>query len=149
VLNHGLRLTVYLTLVIAFALWIVHRAMDWALARWGARLQLEGRADPAALPIAVAIFSLFFLLATPLTNSIVRQAEAEADAFGLDASQEPNGFAMAAMRLSTYRKLNPGPLEEILFYDHPSGYQRVHGSMIWLKEHPDNPTAKAQPAASN
>jgi len=153
VLNHGLRLTVYLTLVIAFALWIVHRAMDWALARWGARLGLEGRADPAALPIAVAIFSLFFLLATPLTNSIVRQAEAEADAFGLDASQEPNGFAMAAMRLSTYRKLNPGPLEEILFYDHPSGYQRVHGSMIWLKEHPDNPTAKAQPpttpAASN
>ena len=148
VLNHGLRLTVYLTLVIAFALWIVHRAMDWALARWGARLQLEGRADPAALPIAVAIFSLFFLLATPLTNSIVRQAEAEADAFGLDASQEPNGFAMAAMRLSTYRKLNPGPLEEILFYDHPSGYQRVHGSMIWLKEHPDNPTAKAQPPAT-
>ncbi len=35
VLNHGLRLTVYLTLVIAFALWVVHRTMDWALARWG------------------------------------------------------------------------------------------------------------------
>ena len=136
VLNHGLRLTVYLTLVIAFALWVVHRTMDWALARWGARFQLEGRTDPAALPLAVAIFSLFFLLATPLTNSLVRQAEAEADAFGLNAAGEPHGFAMAAMRLSTYRKLKPGALEEIVFYDHPSGYERVHGSMIWLKEHP-------------
>ena len=143
VLNHGLRLTVYLSLVIAFALWVVHRTMDWALARWGARFGLEGRTDPAALPLAVAIFSLFFLLATPLTNSIVRQAEAEADAFGLNAAQEPHGFAMAAMRLSTYRKLAPSPLEEIVFYDHPSGYDRVHGSMVWLKEHPQNVPASA------
>jgi len=143
VLTHGLRLTVYLSLVIAFALWVVHRTMDWALARWGARFGLEGRTDPAALPLAVAIFSLFFLLATPLNNSIVRQAEAEADAFGLNAAQEPHGFAMAAMRLSTYRKLAPSPLEEIIFYDHPSGYDRVRGSMIWLKEHPQNVPASA------
>jgi len=148
VLNHGLRLIVYLTLVITFALWIVHRAMDAALARWGARLKLEGRSDPAALPLALAIFSIVLLLLTPLTNSIVRQAEAEADAFGLDAAGEPNGFAMAAMRLSTYRKLRPGPLEEIVFYDHPSGYDRVHRAMTWLKEHPDNVPAKDSPAAS-
>jgi STE24 endopeptidase len=144
VLNHGLRLTVYLTLVIAFGLWVVHRTMNWALARWGSRLRLEGRTDPAALPLALAIFSLFFLLATPLTNSIVRQAEAEADAFGLNAAGEPQGFAMAAMRLSTYRKLRPGPLEEIVFYDHPSGYDRVRRSMIWLKEH--QPAAAAAPS---
>jgi len=144
VLNHALRLTVYLSLVIAVGFWFVHRVLAWALARWGTRLGLEGRTDPAALPLAIAVFSLFFLLATPLTNSIIRQAEAEADAFGLDAAQEPNGFAMAAMRLSTYRKLVPGTLEEILFYDHPSGYQRVHASMIWLKEHPDNATANGR-----
>jgi len=146
VLNHAFRLTVYLSLVIAFAFWFVHRTMNAALARWGERLGLEGRTDPAALPLAVVIFSFFFLLATPLTNSITRQAEAEADAFGLDAAAEPNGFAMAAMRLSTYRKLRPGPLEEIVFYDHPSGYDRVHGSMIWLKEHPSTPVAGTAPA---
>jgi Zn-dependent protease with chaperone function len=146
VLNHGLRLTVYLTLVIAFALWVVHRTMDWTLARWATRLRLEGRTDPAALPLALVIFSLFFLLATPLTNSIVRQAEAEADAFGLNAAEEPHGFAMAAMRLSTYRKLRPGPLEEIVFYDHPSGYDRVHRSMTWFKEHQSNPMPAAAPS---
>ena len=146
VLNHAMRLGIYLGLVLLLAFFVVHKALDRALARWGGRFGLEGRADPAALPLAVAIFSLFFLLATPLTNSIVRQAETEADAFGLDAAQEPNGFAMAAMRLSTYRKLRPGALEEVLFYDHPSGYQRVRRSMIWLKEHPGNATANAPPA---
>jgi STE24 endopeptidase len=73
----------------------------------------------------------------------VHQAEAEADAFGLNAAREPNGFAMSAMRLSTYRKLRPGPLEEVIFYDHPSGYTRVHNAMLWLAENQDNPTANA------
>ena len=136
VLNHGLRLIIYMTLILGLGFWVVHRLFDRALVRWGPRFGLEDRADPAALPLAMAILSLFFFFATPLTNSVVRQAEAEADAFGLNAAQEPNGFAMAAMRLSTYRKIKPGALEEIIFYDHPSGYARVHRSMIWLKEHP-------------
>lgn len=143
VLNHSLRLVVYLTLVLALGLYVVHRVFDRLLLRWGPRLGLEGRGDPAALPLAVAILSLFFFVATPVTNSITRQAEAEADAYGLNSAREPNGFAMAAMRLSTYRKIKPGPIEEILFYDHPSGYARVHGSMLWLKENPTNPTANA------
>ncbi len=143
VLNHGLRLTVYLGLVIVLGFWVVNRLFDASLARWGRRWGLRDRTDPAALPLAVAILSLFFFVATPLLNSIIRQAEAEADAFGLDAAREPNGFAMAAMRLSTYRKIKPGALEEILFYDHPSGWQRVHASMVWLKENQDNATANA------
>jgi STE24 endopeptidase len=143
VLNHGLRLTIYLSLVTALGLFFVHRLLDWMLARWGARLKLEGRDDPAALPLAVIAFSIFMFFATPLNNSIVRQAEAEADAFGLNAAREPNGFAMSAMRLSTYRKIRPGPLEEVIFYDHPSGYTRVHNAMLWLAENQDNPTANA------
>ncbi len=143
VLNHVLRLPIYFTLVIGLGLFCVHRVLDWSLARWGGRLKLEGRDDPAALPLAVIILSTFFFLMTPLMNSITRQAEAEADAFGLNAAREPNGFAMSAMRLSTYRKLRPGPLEEIVFYDHPSGYTRVHNSMLWLAENQDNPTANA------
>jgi STE24 endopeptidase len=145
VLSHGLRGTIYVTLVLVFGFWFTHRLLDLALLRWGYELGLEGRDDPAALPLAAAILSLFFFLATPLTNSIVRQMEAEADAYGLNAAREPNGFAMAAMRLSTYRKIHPGALEETVFYDHPSGYARVHGSMIWLKENQDNPTANAMP----
>lgn len=143
VLNHGLRLVIYLSLLLTFGYWVIHCTFDRLHARWGARLGLEGRTDPAAFPLAFAILTLYFFVMTPVTNSIIRQAEAEADAYGINSAQEPHGFAMAAMRLSTYRKIHPGPLEEIFFYDHPSGYARVHRSMTWLKEHQDNKTANA------
>lgn len=143
VLHHGLRLTVYFTLVFALGFWLVARALDGILAHVGPRLGLGDRSDPASLPLAVAIFSLYLCVLTPLQNSIVRQAEAEADAFGLNAAREPHGFALVAMRLSTYRKIHPGPLEEIVFYDHPSGYTRVRAAMTWFKENQDNPTAQA------
>jgi STE24 endopeptidase len=136
VLNHALRITIYLTFVYGVALALLHLAMDRALARWGERLKLGDRADPAALPLAIAILSVFSLIGTPVLNGIIRQAESEADAYGLNAAREPYGFAMSAMRLSAYRKISPGPIEEILFYDHPSGYDRVRRSMTWLKENP-------------
>ena len=139
VLNHLFKLTVYLTLLYGIAFAAVHVGLERALARWGKRLGLRGRADPAALPLLVAIFSIVWFVLTPLINTVVRTTEAEADAFGLNAAREPQGFAMASMRLSTYRKLSPGAVEEFLFYDHPSGYDRVHQSMIWLKE--NTPTA--------
>jgi STE24 endopeptidase len=134
VLNHQYVLTVYLGLLYGVAFALVSVALEYTLARWGARLGLRSRADPAGLPLLFAIFSIVWFLLTPFANTIIRTAEAEADAFGLNASREPQGFAMSAMRLSTYRKLTPGPVEEFIFYDHPSGYDRVRRSMIWLKE---------------
>jgi STE24 endopeptidase len=134
VLGHPLRLTIYFTLVLGVAFWIAHLAFDRTLGRWGPRLGLRDRADPAALPLVAAILSTILFVATPLLNGIVRQAENEADAFGLNAAREPYGFASVSMRLATYRKIAPGPIEELLFFDHPSGYERVHRSMVWLKE---------------
>ena len=134
VLNHVWKGPILLTLIIGAALWLLNISMDRALARWGSRLKLSDRADPAALPLALALLSVIFYVLGPIQNLVVRSYEAEADAFGLNASREPYGWAMSAMRLSTYRKISPGKIEEFLFYDHPSGYQRVRGGMIWLKE---------------
>jgi STE24 endopeptidase len=134
VLNHVVEQTVYLTLVLTLAFFLLSRALDGAIGRWGPRWGITDRGDPAGLPLAVGILAIVMTLMTPVVSTIVRQGEAEADAFGINAAREPHGFATAAMRLSTYRKLKPGPLEEILFYDHPSGYDRVHRSMSWLAE---------------
>ena len=134
VLNHEWKGTIFLAMILGLGFALLNISMDRALARWGARLKLADRADPAALPLAVLLLSVILFLLGPLQNSITRSYEAEADAFGLNASREPHGWAMSAMRLSTYRKIRPGKLEEFLFYDHPSGYERVHAAMIWLKE---------------
>jgi len=140
VLNHGYVLSVYLTVLYGIALWAVHVTVDRALSRWGPGLGLRDRADPAALPLLLGIFAIALFLLTPLANTIVRTTETEADAFGLNAAREPEGFAMVSMRLSTYRKLRPGPVEEFVFYDHPSGYERVRRAMVWRKENTPAPT---------
>jgi len=134
VLNHSLRLVIYFSLLLTFGFLFVHVTFDALVKRYGERWGVSDRGDPAGLPLAMALLVFFMTLMTPVSNSIGRQAEAEADAYGLAVAGEPNGFATAAMRLSTYRKIHPGDIEEIIFYDHPSGYARVHRSMTWLKE---------------
>ncbi len=134
VLNHEWKGSIFLAMVVGLAMALLAVTFDRALRRWGGRLKLADRADPAALPLAVLLISLILFLLTPIQNLIARSYEGEADAFGLNASREPYGWAMSAMRLSTYRKLEPGKFEEFLFYDHPSGYERVRAAMIWQKE---------------
>jgi STE24 endopeptidase len=134
VLNHVYEAILELGLLIvagfAFARW----GMGWALARWGARWRLEGVDDVAALPLLVAVFSIFFFVMTPVTNNIIRINEVEADIFGLNAARQPDGFAETALKLGEYRKLDPSPLEEILFFDHPSGRNRILMAMKWKAE---------------
>ncbi|MGE3179798.1 MAG: M48 family metallopeptidase [Vicinamibacterales bacterium] len=136
VLGHSLKLVLGFTLVIGFGFWAVGRGFGAVQRRHGAKWGLRGISDPAGLPLVVAILVGVFYLLTPVTNTIVRTAEHEADAFGLDAAREPQGFAGAAMRISDYRKIAPSRLEEMVFFDHPSGRSRVERSMRWLAAHP-------------
>jgi Zn-dependent protease with chaperone function len=136
VLNHALWLTLAFTLALGFGYWVVNRLFGYFHRRNGERWGVRDLADPAGLPLALAILTVVMLLLTPVTNTIVRVAENQADAFGLDAAQEPHGFASVAMRLAPYRKIEPSPLEEFVFYDHPSGRARVERSMQWLADNP-------------
>jgi STE24 endopeptidase len=134
VLNHVYKFLIEFGVIalagFAFLGWL----FDRVALRWGRGLGISGIADPAGLPLLAAIVSVWFFLLTPVTNSITRSAETEADRFGLNASRQPDGFAAVSMQLSEYRKIHPGKWEEIVFFDHPSGWNRVHAAMAWKKE---------------
>jgi STE24 endopeptidase len=134
VLNHIWKLILAFTLVFLAMFFVVSRLAPALIARnprWGVR----DVADPAATPVLLLLAGLCGLVLTPVHNSIIRHHEIEADIFGLDAAREPDGFAKVAMRLSEYRKISPGLVEEIVFFDHPSGENRVRRSMQWKKDH--------------
>ena len=95
--------------------------------RWGIR----DISDPAGMPLFFSVVGFLFLVATPIQNNITRFHEHQADMFGLNAAREPDGFAESALLLSEYRKMEPTALEEWYFYDHPSGYDRIHMAMVW------------------
>jgi STE24 endopeptidase len=147
VLNHSFKLVLQFGLVLAAGLALTQWAQRWLVERYGARWGLTGPDDAAGLPLIIALLSTWLFVMTPVNNSIVRASETEADLFGLNAAREPHGFASVAMRLATYRKLEPSPLEEFVFYDHPSGRTRVRTAMTWAAENPDAGAAAASAPA--
>jgi STE24 endopeptidase len=114
-----------------FGFGIARLVFDWALRRWGQRWDVRGIADPAGFPLLILIFATFAFVMTPVLNSIVRVTEREADQFGINTSREPDGVAKVALKLGAYRKLDPSPIEEFIFFDHPSGRARIQMAMDW------------------
>jgi STE24 endopeptidase len=134
VLNHSFKLALYMSLLLMGGLLFIKLSWHWAAQRFASRHGVRGISDPAGLPLLVALLSVYLFMATPVFSTIIRSAETEADLFGLNASREPDGFAEAIFKLAEYRKLQPGPVEEFIFFDHPSGYQRIYAAMRWKAE---------------
>lgn len=126
-----------LVVILGFA--FANRGYLLALDFFGGQWQVRKVSEVAGWPLLVAMASIFLFLATPLTNTITRTAEYQADIFGLDAVRKPDAFASVMLKLSTYRKLEPGAWEEAIFYDHPSGRTRIETAMRWKKEHIADP----------
>lgn len=136
VLNHVYESILWFALVLLAGFAFLRWGYDRAARRWGGRWGLRGGIDdPAGLPLLTVLFSIFFFVMVPLNNTYIRVNEVEADIFGLNAAGEPDGFAETALLLGEYRKLRPGPIEEWIFFDHPSGYNRILMAMKWKKEH--------------
>jgi STE24 endopeptidase len=131
VLNHGAKLLTYFGIFVLIGFGLTGVLFDAAVRRWGVRWRVRSIADPAGLPLLVLILSTLLFIATPLLNTVVRVTEREADAFGINTSREPDGMAKAALKLGAYRKLDPTPLEEFIFFDHPSGRARIRMAMDW------------------
>jgi len=134
ILNHIYEFLAYTLMIVISAFAFIQRGFNWANRRWGSSWGIRDITDPAGLPLVSLLLTIFFFVLTPVTNSITRTNEAEADMFGLNVAREPDGFARAALRLSEYRKMEPGPIEEMIFYDHPSGRTRIYKSMVWKAE---------------
>ena len=134
VLHHIAKDTIFFFVVIVAAFGFLRWSVECALARWGEKWQIRGISDTAVLPLVFLLGSSFFFVLTPILNTHTRTSEGEADMYGLNASRQPDGFAQAAIHLGEYRKMNPCPVEEFFFFDHPSGRNRIYAGMRWKAE---------------
>jgi len=137
VLNHAYKGLAMMGIVIVISFAFLNWGINFALARWGEGWGVRGITDVAVLPLAVIVFSLFFFVTAPVSNTITRTMEFEADMYGLNAARQPDAEANVDMLLGEYRKLDPSPLEEFVFFDHPSGRTRITAAMQWKAEHPE------------
>jgi STE24 endopeptidase len=147
VLDHNVIGLTWLGLLFFVAFAFVNWGYLRLAAIFGGNWDVRAIEDPAGLPLAVALATFFFLLATPIQNTISRTIETQADIFGINTARQPDGFATATLKLSEYRKLDPTSLEEFVFYDHPSGRNRIFMMMRWKAEHLNDPDIKAGPVS--
>ena len=134
VLNHIYKDLLFISIIVVLAFAYLHWGLTWALARWGEKWQIRGVGDTAIVPLVILLVSVFGFVLTPIANTQTRVEEHEADMYGLNTSRQPDGFAQAAIHLGEYRKMSPGPVEEFIFFDHPSGRNRIYAAMRWKAE---------------
>jgi STE24 endopeptidase len=134
VLNHVYKGIMFNFILVVTSFAFLRWGLEWSLKRWGQKWQIRGIGDTAVLPLAVLLVSSFLFVLTPILNTFGRTQEYEADMYGLNASRQPDGFAQAAIHLGEYRKMSPGPVEEWIFFDHPSGQNRIRAAMRWKAE---------------
>ncbi len=131
------------SIVVVFLTFFVLRAwLESMQRRHGERWRTTSIYDPALLPAVILIVTVISLLLTPVTNTMTRAMEREADIFGLNAAREPDGSAQVDLKLGQYRKLDPGPVEEFIFFDHPSGHTRILDAMDWKSQNQGMPWYK-------
>ena len=133
--RHALWLTLAFGLSALIGLGLTARLFSTA-SRWLDARDTLGISDPAALPVLTVITAGLMLLATPLINAVTRAVESDADNYSLTHAEEPDGLSRSLVKTINYRASSPSPLEEFVFYDHPSVERRVRRAMDWKAEHP-------------
>ncbi len=142
VLHHILHGLIEDLILFLFIFTVLRAWLESLQRRRGARWGSTSIYDIAMLPGVFLIVTVIGLLLTPISNTKTRLQEHEADMFGLNASRQPDGFAQSMLKLGQYRKLSPSPLEEMIFFDHPSGHTRILDAMRWKSQNAGTPGYK-------
>jgi len=132
VLNHipkGLVMTMAGSLLM---FWICAHLAEWMVRRFGERWQVTGVGSRAGFLALVFALSLGGFLSTPISNTISRQVEHEADVYGQEAMHglvpDPQKTAVSAfnhMGEAWLEDPNPNAFVEFWFSSHPSVQQRA------------------------
>jgi Zn-dependent protease with chaperone function len=105
ILNHEYKGLAMFGVVVVIGFAFLSWGINFGLARWGENWGIRGMTDMALLPLAIIWLSVYFFLLTPVTNTITRTMEYEADLYGLNAARQPDGEANVDLMLGEYRKL--------------------------------------------
>lgn len=105
-------------------LYLVNLALHWAV---DAHHFYRGLADPATIPFVLVLASVFGLIVMPLSNALSRAIEYQADEYALQATHKVEPFKSAMTRLANQNlaEVEPSPIIEFLFHNHPSIKKRL------------------------
>jgi STE24 endopeptidase len=118
-------------------LYLTHRIMGWAMARWGRELQVQGIADIRSFPLLLMILSMFMFAASPFSNMVSRYQENRADQYAIEMMKNPVAAITSFQELtrSGLSQVNPPLLVKIFRYGHPTMLERIARIEQYQLEH--------------
>jgi STE24 endopeptidase len=131
-LGHTWRYVFIFPLGAALLLWLVQRLFAPTARLFGSDARLH---EPRGLPVFMALVAVLSLFTMPIQNGLSRLGESEADRFSLATVGLPDALASALIKTAEYRYPRPHPLQEALFYTHPSIEKRILVAMEWKAQH--------------
>jgi STE24 endopeptidase len=137
VLKHTWYGILFYTVAAMILFFIADRTFNWFARLFGSNATLP---EPRGIAVLLFMVSLFGLLTLPIFNTFSRMIETQADAYSLRTENRPDALASSLVKTAEYRYPRPNPVEEVVFYDHPSVERRVHTAMEWKAAHPEPPT---------
>ena len=121
--KHIVKNIIFSTVVIFISFYLCGMTYSWTVARMGfAQIY-----DLAALPVLMLYLSIFGLLMMPVTNSISRRYEYQADEYALRTTGDLASFKSTMEKLAEINLSDkePHPVVEFFFYSHPSIKRRI------------------------
>jgi STE24 endopeptidase len=93
----------------------------------GRRSRRRAMADPAVVPLVLALLGIGSLLASPVQNTISRQVETRADVDALRTTRDPEAFVAMQRQLALRSLADPTPpaWSQLWFGSHPTVLTRV------------------------
>lgn len=136
VLKHTWWGVLFYSLAAIILFWLADRLFPLFARAFGSTASLG---EPRGVPVLLFMASLFGLLALPLFNTFSRTLESQADLYSLRTENRPDALSTALVKTAEYRYPRPNPVEEFIFYNHPSVERRVLTAMEWKAAHPEPP----------
>src|SRR5438034_3845146 len=117
-------------------LYLVNVVLHWAVERQQIYLSLS---DAATIPLLLALIGAFGLIVMPIGNALSRAIEYQADEYALRSTRMVEPFKSAMTRLANQNlsDVEPSPIIEFLFHDHPSVNKRLKHADNFVSRSPN------------
>src|SRR5438874_4645424 len=127
-------------------LYLVNLALHWTVDVQHYYLSLT---DVATIPFVLVLTGLFGLIVMPIGNGLSRAIEYQADEYALQTTKMVGVFKSAMTRLANQNlaDVEPSPLVEFLFHDHPSIGKRLKHADAFAERHALNASLSAESLA--
>ena len=135
-LGHVWRSVVVFSLLAMILFFLADRLFPRIARLFGSKAAIG---DPTGFPVLLFVVGLFGLFAVPITNTLTRISESEADAYSLRTVDLPDALSAALVKTAEYRYPRPSAAQEFVFYSHPSVERRVRMAMDWKAAHNSTP----------